>query len=157
QDKLYPQELYGFWTAPMHRQLMIFSVVVIAWVHGCIGLHFWLRMKAFYRRAAPYLLAAAVLIPTLALLGVYQGGRGGMADSTSPEGREQTLSAHQMGTPAEQATLGRIVDDFLAGYLGLIAVIVLARGARVLLERRGGMIRLSYGNGRTVRVPKGLS
>jgi adenylate cyclase len=33
----------------------------------------------------------------------------------------------------------------------------LARGARALNERRGGMITLSYGNGRTVRVPKGLS
>ena len=32
-----------------------------------------------------------------------------------------------------------------------------ARGARALHERRGGMIMLSYGNGRTIRVPKGLS
>src|SRR6516164_990510 len=59
QEKLYPQELHSFWLAPPHRQLMIFSVVVIAWMHGCIGLHFWLRMKAFYTRAAPFLLAAA--------------------------------------------------------------------------------------------------
>jgi adenylate cyclase len=36
-------------------------------------------------------------------------------------------------------------------------LIVLARGARLLIERRGGMIALSYGNGRTIRVPKGLS
>jgi adenylate cyclase len=157
QDKLYPQELYGFWTAPPHRQAMIFSVILIAWVHGCIGLHFWLRMKAFYARLAPLLLAAAVLIPTLALLGVYQAGRQVMTASADPEWREKNLSAHQMGTPDEQATLGRIVDGFLVGYLGLIAIVVLARGARVLLERRGGMINLSYGNGRTVRVPKGLS
>ncbi len=33
----------------------------------------------------------------------------------------------------------------------------MARGARALFERRGGMINLSYGNGRTVRVPRGLS
>jgi len=157
QDKLYPQELYSFWTAPTHRQAMIFSVILIAWVHGCIGLHFWLRMKAFYARIAPLLLAAAVLTPTLALLGVYQAGRQVMTASADPEWREKNLSERQTGTPAEQATLGRIVDDFLAGYLGLIVIVVLARGARVLLERRGGMINLSYGNGRTVRVPKGLS
>jgi adenylate cyclase len=35
--------------------------------------------------------------------------------------------------------------------------VLLARGLRELHERRGGMINLSYGNGRTVRVPKGLS
>jgi adenylate cyclase len=157
QEKLYPQELHSFWLAPPHRQLMIFSVLIIAWVHGCIGLHFWLRMKAFYARAAPFLLAAAVLVPTLALLGVYQAGREVMAASASPEWQEENLSAKKVGTPAQQATLDHIVDGFLAGYLGLIAIVVLARGARVLLERRGGMINLSYGNGRTVRVPKGLS
>jgi adenylate cyclase len=157
QQKLYPQELYGFWTSPPHRQLMIFSVVVIAWVHGCIGLHFWLRMKTFYKRAAPFLLAAAVLVPTLALLGVYQAGRNVIVASTSTDWRAENLSAQKVGTPAEQATLGHIVDGFLIGYLGLIGIAILARGARVLHERRGGMINLSYGNGRTVRVPKGLS
>jgi adenylate cyclase len=35
--------------------------------------------------------------------------------------------------------------------------VLLARGVRALHERRAGMISLSYGNGRTVRVPKGLS
>ena len=40
-------------------------------VHGCIGLHFWLRMRAFYKRAAPFLLATAVLIPTLSMLGLF--------------------------------------------------------------------------------------
>ena len=54
---------------------LMFAVLTIAWVHGCIGLYFWLRMKAFYKRAAPFLLAAAVLVPTLAMLGLYQGGR----------------------------------------------------------------------------------
>jgi len=34
--------------------------------------------------------------------------------------------------------------------------VLLGKGARALNERRGGMISLSYGNGRTVRVPRGL-
>ena len=59
------------------------AVLIIAWIHGCIGLYFWLRMKAFSKRAAPFLLAAAVLVPTLALLGLYQGGRSVIADSAS--------------------------------------------------------------------------
>jgi adenylate cyclase len=157
QEKLYPQELYSFWTAPQHRQLMIFSVLVIAWVHGCIGLHFWLRMRAFYKRAAPFLLAAAVLVPTVALLGIYKSGRDVMLASASPDWRNKNLSERQVGTRDEQAAIGRMTDGFLVGYLGLIAIAILARGARILLERRGGLIKLSYGNGRTIRVPKGLS
>jgi adenylate cyclase len=157
QDKLYPQEIYSFWVAHPSKMWQMFAVLVIAWVHGCIGLHFWLRLKRSYARAAPYLLAAAILIPTLALLGLYQAGRTVVADSANPQWRADNLSDRQMGTKAEQDTLGDIVDDFLTGYLGLIGLVVLARGARVLLERRTGMVNLSYGNGRTVRVPKGLS
>ena len=74
-EKLYPQELHAFWVSHPIKALQISSVLVIAWVHGCIGLYFWLRMKPWFKRAAPFLLAAAVLLPTLALLGFYQAGR----------------------------------------------------------------------------------
>jgi adenylate cyclase len=156
-EKLYPQELYSFWVAHPYKIWLMSSVLVIAWIHGSIGLYFWLRMKAFFKRAAPFLLAAAVLVPTLALLGFYQGGRSIVAASENEDWRVNNLSERQMGTPAEQGTLDRIADDFLIGYLGLLALVLLARGARALNERRGGMISLSYGNGRTIRVPRGLS
>src|ERR1700682_3594983 len=155
-EKLYPQVLFAYWIVWPFKMWLMLAVMTIAWVHGCIGLYFWLRMKAFYKRAAPFLLAAAVLVPTLAALGLYQSGRS-VVDSDSAEWRTENLSPRQVGTPAEQAVLGSIEDYFLIGYLGLIGLVLLARGVRTLNERRGGMITLSYGNGRTVRVPKGLS
>ena len=157
QEKFYPQELYSFWVARPYRIWVMSAVLVIAWVHGSIGLYFWLRMKAFFKRAAPFLLAAAVLVPTLALLGFYQAGRSVVADSNNADWRTSNLSERQVGTPAEQQTLDDIADHLLTGYLALIALVLLAKGARALYERRGGMITLSYGNGRTVRVPRGLS
>ena len=156
-EKLYPQELYVFLVVSPYRAWLMSAVLIIAWVHGCIGLYFWLRMKAFYKRAAPFLLAIAVLIPTLALLGFYQAGRSVVADSDDPDWRVNNLSQKQVGTVAQAKTLDVITDYFLIGYLGLIGLVLLARGARALHERRGGMIALSYGNGRTIRVPKGLS
>jgi adenylate cyclase len=155
-EKLYPQVLFAYWIVWPFKMWLMYAVMLIAWFHGCIGLHFWLRMKAFYRRAAPFLLAAAVLVPTLAMLGLYQAGRN-VVDNDSVEWRAENLSPRQVGTPAQQAVLQDIEAWFLAGYLGLIVVVLLARGARTVAERRGGMISLSYGNGRTVRVPKGLS
>lgn len=156
-QKLYPQELHAFWVSRPDRALEITAVLLIAWTHGCIGLHFWLRMKAFYKRAAPFLLAAAVLIPTLALLGFYQGGRSIIAESARPGWQDSNLSAEKIGTPAQQEMLDAITNYSLLAYLGLIGLAVLARGARGLLERRGGVITLSYGNGKTIRVPKGFS
>ncbi|MDH2386812.1 adenylate/guanylate cyclase domain-containing protein [Bradyrhizobium sp. CER78] len=156
-EKLYPQELYTFFIVSPNRLWTMLAVLVIAWVHGCIGLYFWLRMRAFFKRAAPFLLATAVLIPTLAMLGIYQAGRATIADYQDPDWRREELSVQKLGTAAQGAMLERITDDLTIGYLGLLGLVLLARGARTLLERRGGMIALSYGNGRTLRVPKGLS
>ncbi len=155
-EKLYPQVLFVYWVWAPWRIWMMLAVMTVSWVHGCIGLYFWLRMKSFYRRAAPLLLAAAVLIPTLAMLGFYQGGRM-VIENDSVEWRAENLTPQQIGTPEEAKVLDRVTDYFLFGYFGLIGIALLARGVRAVNERRRGMISLSYGNGRTVRVPKGLS
>src|SRR3954451_24277700 len=155
-EKLYPQVLFAYWFVWPYKAWLMLAVMTIAWVHGCIGLYFWLRMKAFYQNAAPYLLAAAVLVPALAALGLYQGGRN-VLDNDSAEWRAENLSRDKVGTQAEQAVLNDIENYFLIFYLGLVGFVLLARGARALNERRAGMVNLSYGNGRTVRVPKGLS
>lgn len=153
-QKLYPQELYLFFSS--NRIWTMTVLLIIAWIHGCIGIYFWLRLKPFFVRAAPYLLAAAVLIPTLALLGVYQGGRSIEVEADDGEWRTHNLT-RQLGTTAEAATLERITDGLTIGYFGLLGLALAARGVRALRERRRGMIALSYGNGKTVRVPKGFS
>src|SRR3954454_8778313 len=156
QEKLYPQVLFLHWVSAPYRIWLMLAVMTIAWVHGYIGLYFWLRMKAFFKRAAPFLLAAAVLIPTLAMLGFYQGGRK-VIDDDSREWRAENLTPQQVGTREQQVVLDRITDYALIFYLGLIGIALLAKGARAINERRRGMVSLSYGNGRTVRVPRGLS
>src|SRR4029450_6755650 len=155
-EKLYRQWLFLYWVSAPYRIWLMLAVMTIAWVHGCIGLYLWLRMRAFFKRAAPFLLAAAVLIPTLSMLGFYQSGRM-VIDNDSAEWRADAQSESQIATRAEAQVLDRITDYFLYGYFGLIGIALLARGARTINERRRGMINLSYGNGRTVRVPKGLS
>jgi adenylate cyclase len=154
---LYPQVFFAYWISwPPLKMWLLFAVLVISWVHGCIGLYFWLRLKRFYKAAAPYLLATAVLIPTLAMLGLYQGGRN-VVENDSIEWRAENLKPSQTGTRAEKAVLNDVTNYLLIGYWGLLVIVLLAKGARAIHERRGGMINLSYGNGRTIRVPKGLS
>ncbi|HEY0568463.1 MAG TPA: adenylate/guanylate cyclase domain-containing protein [Xanthobacteraceae bacterium] len=155
-EKFYPQVFFAYWIVWPYKMWLMYAVLLVSWIHACIGLHFWLRMKAFYQGAAPFLLAAAVLVPTLAMLGLYQGGRA-VVDSDSVEWRAENHTQAQVGTAAEQDVLTRIEEYFLIFYLGLIGLVLLARGVRGLNERRVGMVNLSYGNGRTVRVPKGLS
>ena len=156
-ELLYPQVLFAYFVSwPAGRIWGMVAAILASWTHGCIGLHLWLRMKPFYKRAMPLLFAAAVLLPALAILGVYQGGRS-VVDNDSIEWRVENLSPDKIGTRGQQHTIDLAIKYALIGYLGLIALALLARGARALHERRGGMINLSYGNGRTVRVPKGLT
>jgi adenylate cyclase len=73
---IYRHALFLYWVADPFiaglRQLALFKV---AWLHGCIGLYLWLRVKRHFRRVAPFLLIVAVLLPTVALLGLFQGAR----------------------------------------------------------------------------------
>ncbi len=98
-----------------------------------------------------------MVIPTLALLGVYQGGRAVERASTSPEWRSDNLSRDKVGSSADQAALDNMTFYAVYGYLGLIALVLLARGIRAISERRSGLIKLSYDNGKVVRMPVGLT
>ena len=113
-QKLYPQELYLFFIGSPGRIWTMTTLLLIAWVHGCIGIYFWLRMKPFFKRAAPYLLAAAVLIPTLSLLGVYQGGRSIEIEADDGEWRTHNLTRRQLGSTASNAAFETIFDEFVA-------------------------------------------
>src|SRR5215470_3370108 len=155
RDVYYAGILYGFWVRRPYMHWVQFVLLLVAWTHGCIGLYFWLRLKGFFRRSAPWLLAAAVLIPTLALLGVVQGAREVVALSANPAWRADTI-----GPPlptAQRETLDDIIAWSAGGYLAVLALILAARGVRTLSERRGGLIKLSYPGGRVVEVPRGWS
>ncbi len=157
RDLYYAQVLGFYWITRPYMQWVQFALLLVVWVHGCIGLYFWLRLKPFFARAGPYLLAAATLMPTLALLGLIQGGREVVQLGSRPEWRAANLVAPHTATPAQRAILDAIVFWFPVGYAGVLGLILAARGARTLRERRGGMVALSYPNGVIVRVPKGSS
>ena len=121
-------------------------------------MHLWLRVKRHFHRVAPLLLAIAVLLPTTALLGAFQGARQvaerARADPAFTNDIRQT---GMRGHPAAVAAIYSIENWSLLGYASAIILLFAARGARTLLERRRGRVRIAYPDGRSVRIPKGLS
>ena len=53
----------------------LLPLLCLVWLHGCIGLHRWLRLKPWYPRLHAPALALALLLPVLALLGAVSGAR----------------------------------------------------------------------------------
>ncbi|MEP2455715.1 adenylate/guanylate cyclase domain-containing protein, partial [Roseibium sp.] len=68
----YQHELSVLW--PNHAFLQS-SLLIIVWLHGCIGLHYWLRMKSWYAAVRAPLLLLAVMTPLLALTGWISAAR----------------------------------------------------------------------------------
>jgi adenylate cyclase len=130
--------------------------LVLAWLHACIGLHYWLRFRPWYRRAAPWLFAVALLLPTLALLGFVAGGREVAARAHTPGWTAAMMRAANAPDPAEAAYLVAIRQGFLDSYLIALVGVFAARGGRRLLEWRRS-VRISYPNARVVSAPRGFS
>jgi adenylate cyclase len=150
----YAAPLFAYWVARPHMIAVQFALLTVAWTHACIGLYFWLRMKPFFKWAAPILLAVAVLLPPLAMIGAHHGAEEVIALAKDPQWRADHINT----MPPPQRAL---IDDitlfyFPIGYAAALVLVFVARGVRNLRERRGGMVTISYPD-KQVRVPKGLS
>jgi len=157
RDLDYAHSFVAYWISRPYMRWVQFALLTVAWTHGCIGLYFWLRLKHSFPAVAPYLLAVAVLLPTLALLGLIQGAREVVALYATPEWRDANLSPGSTASPAERAVLDTIELYAAVAYAGVLALILGARAVRLLGERHGGIISLKYPDGRVVRVPRGTS
>ena len=62
-----------------------------------------------------------------------------------------------LGTPAQGAELVRFRDGLTLGYLALVALTLLARGARRAREAHRGLVAVSYLDGRVAKVAGGTS
>jgi adenylate cyclase len=150
----YAGTLFAYWANRPYMIGVQFLLLTVAWVHACIGLYFWLRLKPFFKWAAPFLLAIAVLLPPLAMIGAHHGAREVVQLAAAPQWRAERINP----TPPAQRS---VIDEITLFYFPLLygsalVLVFVARGVRALLESRRGSITVSYPN-RRVRVPRGLS
>jgi adenylate cyclase len=149
--------LYAYFVTDPPRGVLQFAVLLIAWIHAMIGLRFWLRLKPWYERWQPILYAFALLLPTFAVLGVLEGGRQVMTMAADPAWIAQLMEAHPRPPAADAAFIDRMVVWVRYGFLAALLAVLAARIARWHWERRRGVIRLTYPNGRVVQIVNGVS
>ena len=155
-DDPYPRIVLALWMLSPEFGARQALTVVLAWLHACIGVHYWLRFRAWYPRALPWLFAVALLLPTLALLGFVAAGRDLAALARTPGWTAAMLHAANAPGPAEAAQLQAIRRGFLNSYLIALVAVFIARGLRRFLERRRS-IRISYPNDRVAAAPVGFT
>ena len=154
-DYIYMQTV--FWIASPINGIQQVIVLVLVWVHGCLGLHYWWQLKPWYPRAVPVLYAGAVLVPTLSLAGIISSGVEvlALADRV-PDFADQVF---------ERANLTRESIDFVVngadwfqwGFAAVVAGVLAARWVPFAVRRITGAPRLMYPGDRVVSLQPGLT
>ena len=143
----------GSWTGILRQ----FSLPLVVWMHGCIGLHFALRLRPWYRDWLPLLYGLALLIPAASLAGAAVALRDVAELAQRPGFLEGLFERAHVPEPGQIAHLYSIAAGLEYTALALLAVAIAARPLRDLWERRAGVVRLDYDERRSVTQPAGLS
>ncbi len=145
-----------FWVLKPELGLWQSGLLLVAWVHGCMGIHYWLRMQPWYARVRMVLYTFAVLMPVLALLGFAQAGRFVATLAVDPIWIQETFADARSPDVMARAALGHTGDSIRWVLGALLAVTLGARALRQILER-GSSVRITYPGARVVSVPVGFS
>ena len=154
-EDLYTRVVLGIWVVNPWTGFRQFSLLAVAWTHGCIGLHFWLRLRLWYRRLFPVLLSAYVLVPVLAFLGIAEAGREVMALAREPGFAQRLMVQTRNPSPGQRARLLQVREALVSAVWGLLVATFVARVGREYVSRRRATIRVSYPGGRSVVTPQG--
>ena len=154
-DDSYAYVLNSLWPDGAQRQSLM---LILVWLHGCIGIHFWLRLRPWYRATQPWLFALALLLPTLALIGFANAGRELRTLAERDPAWLERLAAAQNWLDASE--IGWIYATERQVLLAFTVVLVATLGARTIREvraRYGRRVRLRYPDGVTVSIEPGMS
>ena len=145
-----------FVRSPDHGYLQML-VLVVAWAHAMIGLHFWLRVRPWYTRLQPLALIVAVLVPVLALLGMIEAGRQVAALAADPAWTGKAFASMTLPSPEAASVLEKITRILTRVFVGAVATVLVARLVRRAWQRHRGLVRVGYPDGRFVEVMPGTS
>lgn len=131
-------------------------LLLIVWVHGCVGLHFWLRGTAWWRRSQPALVACAALVPAFALTGFLVEGRRISAAFADPDQQDALIEKFNFPDGETFANLIALTGQ-MRWVFGIIMVIVAVAYIAKYVRARRRSVRIRYVVGPEITAPKGLT
>jgi len=146
-DSGFAQVLYQLWVgSPEYALPRQFALVLVVWIHGCIGLRAWLRAQPWYSRAAPLLSSLATLVPALAFAGVVSAGL-----SLRSAVEAHFVNPEHFRPPAASLNVSGIVDRLVLAYVAIVFGLFVVRAIRSWHSTR--FIRLSLHTLKDEKLP----
>ncbi|MFW8594525.1 adenylate/guanylate cyclase domain-containing protein [Cribrihabitans neustonicus] len=132
------------------------ALLLAVWFHGCIGLHYWLRLTRWWRRLIPWMAGLAVFVPGFALAGLLTEGR--RIHALFVEGSQRAALMEGFNWPARPVfdTLRAIERGWIEAFILLLALTAAAYLLRKLPGRRR-RVRIRYVYGPEITGERGMT
>ena len=138
-------------------QIKLGLLILVIWIHMVIGLHFWLRLRKGYRRFVPVAYALVMLIPTLSYVGVFNMLRQASGWLNDEDRLDEIYAANfEMDLDDVEFLQGLESQSWIV-MIGLLAVTLILRQIRIVVQARQGTYAISHSGGSTVRALHGVS
>jgi adenylate cyclase len=144
----YPDVIHNLWILAPESGARQAVALIIAWLHGCLGIYFWLRTKSWFPRFDVLLYSGALLIPVLALLGFAEAGKEIASDPAR--------FALAPGSPSVAVVPADIRAGLYSAFAILIGIVLGARGIRAY-KRLSMRVQITYPGAQIVTIPRGFS
>ena len=150
----YLYELARLWP---DRAVLQSLLLLIVWSHGCIGLHYWLRLSDRYHAVKPVLWTIAALVPVLAIAGFATSGQLTAEIMSDPESLAQLKQRSNWPNVADGNVMAWMRDLAQYGFAALLAFIAGVYLLRRLRSRAGDALAVTYRDGPVVEATQGMT
>lgn len=139
---------YVLWRVWPDAALWQAILMMLVWVHGCIGIHHWLIVRSWYRKYLWLWNSIAVAIPTLAYAGFVAAAR---VSAAAPRENYNPISAENL------ATIGSTIWTANMTYYAVLGTAFAIWIALLIGQHFSKRIVVTYANGRAISATRGHS
>lgn len=148
----YLYELARLWPA---NAILQSTLLLMVWIHGCMGIHYWLRLSPTYRMMQPVLLFLAILVPLASLAGFMVSGRAVAAYIENPQALEVVKSSTRWPNDANGALLAEYRTWSRLGFLAVLIVTTAVFALLSWLRIAAPKVSITYAGGQKVTGARG--
>ena len=102
-------------------------VLLLAWLHGCIGMHFWLRLQPWYGRVVPWLFGWPFCCQLLPCSASYRPGAKWLPRPMSQAGAKELCKRPMLRAQVARQSLNQVRTVVPVAFGAAIGAILVAR------------------------------
>lgn len=153
----YAYLLTQYWNQGLPALLLTFLLVSV-FVHGSIGIYFYLRLQKWFHPVKPYYYAISLALPLMAIAGILSASRESLyLSGFNPQWTEQILQTANPGLSDVSVMMKPLFNLFPIGYFIFLDLMFIFRILLIWYKEKRYSVNIHFLNQKKVRVFHGSS